>query len=182
MEKILSLDLSTKRSGWAYYESPDCKVEYGVIASSSADVEKRIGIMRDGVIELLKTHEVKKIIIEEVRPDGYNNHTGKVLTWLQGCIAVAVYEYNKDITIDFIGASSWRSVLGLQGYQIQREQQKQLDIKYANELLSISLTSEQDDEADAICILYAYIKNNSNIKLPKKQTKLKPIGSDQSAF
>ena len=182
MEKILSLDLSTKRSGWAYYEMPDCKIEYGVIASSAADIEKRIGVMRDGIIELLKTYKVEKIIIEEVRPDGYNNHTGKVLTWLQGCIAIAVYEYDKNITIDFIGASSWRSVLGLQGYRVQREQQKQLDIKYANELMNIQLTSEQDDEADAICILYAYIKDNSNIKVPKKQTRLKPIGSEKSAF
>ena len=91
MEKVLALDLSTKRSGWAYYEAPDSKVQYGVIASSSADVEKRIGVMRDGIIDLLKELDVKTIVVEEVRPDGYNNHTSKLLTWLQGFIAVAVY-------------------------------------------------------------------------------------------
>ena len=51
MEHVLSLDLSTKRSGWAYYEAADCMIQYGVIASSAADVEKRIGVMRDGVID-----------------------------------------------------------------------------------------------------------------------------------
>ena len=118
MEKVLALDLSTKRSGWAYYEAPDSKVQYGVIASSSENVEKRIGVMRDGIINLLKKLDIKTIVVEEVRPDGYNNHTGKVLTWLQGVIVVAVYEYDKHINIEFIGASSWRSKLGIQGFRL----------------------------------------------------------------
>lgn len=178
MEKVLALDLSTKRSGWAYYEAPDSKVRYGVIASSSADVEKRIGVMRDGIIDLLKELDVKTIVVEEVRPDGYNNHTGKVLTWLQGVIAVAVYEYDKHINIEFIGASSWRSKLGIQGYRIQRDQQKKKDIKYANMRYGLNLTPEQDDEADALCILTSFLTTGPD----SKPIKLGPIGSDESAF
>lgn len=179
MENILALDLSTKRSGWAVYQGPDTKIEYGVIASASTSVEKRIGVMRDGIIDIIKEYNIKKIIIEEVRPDGYNNHTGKVLTWLQGCIVIAAYEYDKHISIEFIGPSSWRSILGLQGYRIQRAQQKQMDISYANNLLGIELTAEQDDEADAICILYSFVKNEKAL-VPKQ--KLGAIGSDESAF
>lgn len=178
MEKVLALDLSTKRSGWAYYEAPNSKVQYGVIASSSADVEKRIGVMRDRIIDLLKKLDVKTIVVEEVRPDGYNNHTGKVLTWLQGVIAVAVYEYDKHINIEFIGASSWRSKLGIQGYRIQREQQKKKDIDYANMKYDFNLNYEQDDEADALCILAAFIAGGPE---PKAQ-RLGPIGGDESAF
>lgn len=178
MEKILALDLSTKRSGWAYYEAPESKIQYGVIASSSTDVKKRIGVMRDGIIDLLKKLNVKTIVIEEVRPDGYNNHTGKVLTWLQGVIAVAVYEYDKHINIEFIGASSWRSKLGIQGYHIQREQQKKMDIEYVNKNYGFNLTSEQDDEADALCILASFIKSGPE----SKTQKLGPIGGDESAF
>lgn len=178
MEHVLSLDLSTKRSGWAYYEAADCTIQYGVIASSAADVEKRIGVMSDGIIDLLKKFKVDTIVIEEVRPDGYNNHTGKVLTWLQGVIAVAVYEYDKHIKVEFIGASSWRSKLGLQGYRIQRDQQKKKDIEYANMRYGLSLTSEQDDEADALCILTAFVAGGPE---PKAQ-RLGPIGSDESAF
>lgn len=178
MEKVLALDLSTKRSGWAYYEAPDRKISYGVIASSSADIEKRIGIMRNGIIELLKQFDVKTIIIEEVHPDEtYNNHTGKVLTWLQGVIAVAVYEYDKKINVEFIGPSSWRSKLGIQGYRIKREQQKKIDIDYINQD-GYNLTYEQDDEADALCILKSYVKGNS----PQEKKRLKPIGSEESAF
>lgn len=178
MEKILALDLSTKRSGWAYYEAPDCKISYGVIASSSADVEKRISVMRDGIIELLNKFEIETIVIEEVRSDGMNNHTGKVLTWLQGVIVVAIYEYNKKINIEFIGASSWRSKLGIQGYRIQREQQKKKDIDYVNQF-GYNLTYDQDDEADAIGILMSYVKTGPQEK-PKK---LLPINTiEKGAF
>lgn len=178
MKNVLSLDLSTKRTGWAYYRDKDCVISYGIIASSSTDVEKRITVMRDGFIELLKQFEIETIVIEEVRPDGYNNHTGKVLTWLQGIIAVAAYEYNKKIKMEFIGPSSWRSKLGIQGYRVQREQQKKIDIEYVNKNYGFNLTSEQDDEADAICILASYIKTGPQ----ETKTKLKPIGLEDSAF
>ena len=178
MEHVLSLDLSTKRSGWAYYEAADCMIQYGVITSSAADVEKRIGVMRDGVIDLLKKFKVDTIVIEEVRPDGYNNHTGKVLTWLQGVIAVAAYEVDKNIKFELIGASSWRSKIGIQGYRVTRENQKKRDIDYANQRYGLSLTYDQDDEADALCILASFVAAGPE---PKKQ-KLGPIGSDESAF
>ena len=134
--------------------------------------------MRDGIIELLNKFEIETIVIEEVRPDGMNNHTGKVLTWLQGVIAVAVYEYNKKINIEFIGASSWRSKLGIQGYRIQREQQKKKDIDYVNQF-GYNLTYDQDDEADAIGILMSYVKTGPQEK-PKK---LPPINTvEKGAF
>lgn len=177
MKHILALDLSTKRSGWAYYEDATITVQYGVIASSHADVEKRIGVMRDGIKKILETYKVDTIVIEEVRPDGLNNHTGKVLTWLQGAIAVAAYEHNKNIKVEFIGPSSWRSKLGIQGYRIQREQQKKIDIEYANKNYGFNLTSEQDDEADALCILASFVKSG-----PEKKIKLGAIGSEESAF
>lgn len=177
-EKVLALDLSTHRSGWA--TEINGKIEYGAIESAASDVEKRIGIMREGILDILKKYDIDTVVIEEVRPDGYNNRTGKVLTWLQGCINIAIYEYNKKIKIDFIGPSSWRSVLGIQGYRVKREQQKLLDIKWVNNHFNLSLSNSQDDEADALAILAAYSKNTA-ILTPQKQ-KLGEIGSDESAF
>lgn len=150
-KKVLALDLSSKRSGWATRANGE--LEYGAISASSTKVEKRIGVMRDEVVKLIKLYGITHIIAEEVRPDGMNNHTGKILNWLQGVIAVAAYETNKDIEIEFIGASSWRSKLKIQGRAVKREQQKAIDIKYVQDKYGITV---MDDEADAIGILDAY--------------------------
>lgn len=182
-EYILALDASTKRTGYAIYTQKNETIKYGVISSASADVEKRICIMRDEIIRLVKENNIKTIIIEEVRPDGGNAHTGKVLTWLQGCIAVAAYEYNKNIEIVYIGPSSWRRVIGIpQGRGVKREQQKIMDIEYANKTYNLHLTSFQDDEADAICILSAYFKNAGAIIENTQIKESHEIGQEESAF
>lgn len=185
MANILALDASTKRTGYAYFK--DGQIQFGAIASSSGYPEKRIGIMRDEILEIIKRENIDTIIMEEVRPDTeqdnkyrpVNLHTNKLLTWLQGCIVIAVFEYNKDIKIDFIGASSWRSQLGIQKYGVTRQGYKPLDIAYANKTYGLNLTAEQDDEADAICILTAYTKNAASLA-PK--VRLGKIGEDESAF
>ena len=177
MANILAIDASTRRTGYAYFK--DGQIQYGAISSSSGYPEKRIGIMRDEILKIIQQENIDTIILEEVRPDGTNQHTGKLLTWLQGCIAIAVFEYNKNIKVDFIGASSWRSQLGIQKYGVKRDGYKALDIAYANRTYNLNLTSEMDDEADAICILTAYSKNAEALapKIPMGK-----IGEDESAF
>ena len=156
MGNILAIDASTKRTGLAAIV--DGELKYDVIASASNSTEKRITIMRDGILDYVKKNNIDKIIFEEVRFDLSNARTYQVLTWLQGCVVVALYEYNKNLNVDFIGATTWRSNLGLQKYGVKRDAQKLMDIAYANKTYNLSLTNEQDDEADAICILTAYLK------------------------
>ena len=48
-----------------------------------------------------------------------------------------------------------------------------------NKTYNLQLTSSQDDEADAICILSAYLKDAGSLLSPHP---LPPIGSDISAF
>ena len=177
MSNILAIDASTRRTGLA--TMVDGVLKYDVISSAAAAPEKRIGIMRDGIIKFIKENNIDIVVMEEVRPDGMNNHTGKLLTWLQGCIVVAIYEYNKNINVEFIGPSPWRSALGLQGYRIQRAEQKKRDIEYANKTYGLNLTQDQDDEADAIGILSARLRG---LQPETKPAKLGPIGSDESAF
>jgi len=177
MANILALDASTKRTGFAYFK--DNEIQYGAISSSSTAPEKRISVMRDEILKIVKQENIDTIIMEEVRPDGMNQHTGKLLTWLQGCIVVAVFEYNKNIKVDFIGASSWRSKLGLQGYRVLRQKQKELDIEFANTTYLLNLTSEMDDEADAICVLTAYKRDAAALAQKKPSG---PIGEEESAF
>ena len=148
---ILAIDGSTQRTGWATIV--DDKINYGYIAASNSRVEARIIKMRDEILNIVKTTQnIEKIVMEEVRPDGMNQHTGIVLRWLQASIVLAVFEYNKNIEFEFIESSSWRSKLGLQGYKIKREEQKKRDIKYAEGRYNLDLAGD-DDIADALCIL-----------------------------
>lgn len=158
--KTLSLDLSTKSSGWAIWEDNNL-IMHGCIVKKSKDVIKRIAQMRNQVISLIRFYNIDKIIMEEVRPD-YNSHTGKVLIWLQAAVVIAAYELNSKIKYDFINASEWRAALNIkQGSGIKRNQLKPQDIQYVKDKYDIEVN---DDEADAICIFDGYcIKNNEEI-------------------
>lgn len=157
---ILSLDLSTQSTGWAVWSDSSLKA-HGCIVKKSKDVIERIVWMRNQIISLIKIYNIDKIIMEEVRPD-YNNHTGKVLVWLQAAVGIAAYEIDSKIQYDFIGASEWRAALSMkQGRGIKRDQLKLQDIKYIKDNYNIEVN---DDEADAICIYEGYyIKNNNEI-------------------
>jgi Holliday junction resolvasome RuvABC endonuclease subunit len=127
---ILSLDLSSKSSGWCVGDGEKI-IDYGCITSSSTSNIKRIIIMRDNIVEIIKKYNIEQITIEEVRTDYKNAHTYKILTWLQGVIAIAVYEINPKIEITYIQPSSWRSKIGIHtGRGIKREELKKADIDY----------------------------------------------------
>lgn len=160
--KILALDLSTHSSGYALGEQNKL-ISHGCITASSKDVIKRIIKMRNQLITIIKNNEINKLVIEEVRPE-YNSHTNKVLMYLQAVVAIAAYEINPQIQLQFFGASQWRAILKIkQGRGIKRKQLKPQDIQYVQNKYNITVN---DDEADAICIFDAYwdknIKNEIN--------------------
>ena len=156
--KILTLDLSTKQSGWCV--GSDGSLEsHGCIAASSKDVIKRIIKMRDQLSEIIKNNKIDKIVMQQVRPE-YNSHTNKVLMWLQAIIVVAAYQIDPKIECQFISASQWRAALKIkQGRGIKREQLKPQDIQYVQNKYGIKVN---DDEADAICIFDAYWQKFDN--------------------
>ena len=146
--KILALDLSTKQSGYALGEDKNL-IKHGYISASARDPIKRI----------IKNEAIQKIVMEQVRPQ-FNSHTNKILMWLQAAIVIKAYEINPKIQYDFIGASTWRSVLKIkQGRGIKREQLKPQDIQYVKNKYNITVN---DDQADAICIFDAYMNNDNN--------------------
>ena len=101
----------------------------------------------------------EKIVAEQVRPD-FNLHTGIVLRWLQGVIAIAVYEVDSKIECQFLNASTWRAALKIkQGKGIKRDKLKDQDIQYVKQKYGIIVN---DDEADAICLYDAYWNRISN--------------------
>lgn len=152
---ILALDLSTKSSGWSV--SIDNKLfDYGCIQSGSSDIVKRILIMKNTLIDIIKKYNIEQIVAEEVRTDYQNAHTYKMLTWLQGVVVLAAYEINPKIKFEYLQPSSWRSTIGIHtGRGIKRESLKEADMRYVKDKYTIVAN---DDICDSICILDAYLK------------------------
>lgn len=161
---ILALDLSSKSSGWACFDNGEL-VSHGCITSSSTDVIKRIHIMTNGIKNILeKNKDIKKLIIEEVRPEGGygvgNQRTHKVLMWLQAAVEFLIHDNFPKIKIEYIYPSSWRATLGIKnGRGIKRTTLKQADIAFVKNKYNIDVN---DDEADAICIGLAQYTKTEN--------------------
>lgn len=161
---ILSLDLSTKSSGWAIFKEQEL-INYGCITSSSTDLIKRIHIMIDEIDRILQENEISKIIVEEVRPEGGygvgNQKTHKALMYLQAALEFLIHDnYNKKVEIEYIFPSSWRAKCGIKnGRGIKRTSLKEADIAFVKENFNLDVN---DDEADAICIGFANFKNDNN--------------------
>ena len=153
--KILALDLSTKSSGWAIFQD-GILTDYGCISSTSIDLMKRINIMLDGIKEILQKHnDIEKIYAEEVRPENgmQNIKTHRALMWLQGVIALEIYNFNKKIELELVYPSSWRAAIGIKtGRGIKRTSLKEKDMQFVKENYNLDVN---DDIADAICIGYA---------------------------
>lgn len=162
---ILSLDASSKSSGWAVFGANAELIDHGCITSASTDVIKRIYVMRDGISAILNKYEISKVIIEEVRPEGGygvgNTHTHKILMWLQAAIAFMMHDQFPQVELEYIYPSSWRTALGIKnGRGVKRTTLKQADIDFVKDKYNINVN---DDEADAICIgLAQYVKADNN--------------------
>ncbi len=162
--KILSLDLSTKSSGWAIFN--DNKLEsYGCITASSTDLIKRIQKITNELNEIIKNNlPIDKIVVEEVRPEGRgygvgNLQTHRALMWLQASIAFILHDnYNSELT--YIYPSSWRAACGIHtGRGITRTALKPKDIEFVKNKFNIDVN---DDIADAIGIGFSQLKEEEN--------------------
>ena len=151
---LLSLDLSSKSSGWAIFEDGILK-DSGCISSTSTDLLKRINIMKDEIKTIVEKYKPNKVVAEEVRPENgmQNIKTHRALMWCQAAIALMLYDYNKKLELELIYPSSWRAAIGIKtGRGIKRTSLKEKDIQFVKENYNLDVN---DDEADAICIGYA---------------------------
>ena len=160
---LLSLDLSTKSSGWAVFEGEQL-MDHGCYTSASTDMIKRIHIMIDGIQSLLdKYTDIDTIVVEEVRPEGGfgvgNLQTHRALMWLQAAIGFLLHDEFKKTDIEYVYPSSWRSSCGIKnGRGVKRLSQKEADIEFVQETYGIKVN---DDIADAICIGHAQVYQES---------------------
>ena len=156
---ILSIDASTKSSGYAVYEDSKL-IDYGCITSSSTNLFKRIHKMVDEIQTLIQKHNnIQKLILEEVRPDEIGSHsnlaTHKALMYLQGAICMMIHDSHPKITIEYLYPSEWRKCCKIKtGRGVVRETVKQRDIRFVQETFGLTVN---DDIADAIGLGYAFL-------------------------
>ncbi len=159
--KILSLDASTKSTGFAVFN--ETKLEtYGCLTASSTDLVKRISKIITELEQVLSQNTIDKIILEEVRPEqGLQNlKTHKALMYLQAAIVFLVHERFNTIEIEYVYPNEWRKACGIKtGSGVRRETLKPKDIQFVKDNYNITVN---DDIADAIGIGHAYVNKLDN--------------------
>ena len=158
--KVLSIDGSTKSTGFALFDGKELKA-YKCVTASSNDLATRIKKMVFALDEILSKNKIDIIVLEEVRPEqGLQNiKTHKALMYLQGAFYLLIQERFKHIKIEYLYPNEWRSKCGIKtGAGVRRSSLKPLDIKFVKETYGLDVN---DDIADAIGIGHAYIYENS---------------------
>ena len=99
--KLLSLDQSSKTSGWAIYENENL-VRYGHFTLSQEDIGERLVAFRKEVMRLINKYEVDEIAFEDIQLQssvGNNVQTFKVLAEIIGIMLMLVTELGINYTI-----------------------------------------------------------------------------------
>lgn len=139
--KILSLDLSTKSSGFAVFED-EVVVDYGVIKSTDKDILVRGNYMAEFVRLLCEKYGKFDLVgIEELKVLS-NQSTLVKLAQVQGMVLREL----KDQVVKFVMPTVWRKGFELNG---KRAEAKAKAIKLCNEL---GYEVECDDDAEAILL------------------------------
>lgn len=162
---IMGLDCSTRSSGWAVFEEDEL-IDYGVIKSIATDWRERLfhqGLMLG---QLIDKYKPDKIYMEDVPL--YHAGGSKVLMML-GAVQGLIYGVaaSRNIKIEFIQPSAWRSPLGLfDGSKkgTKREEMKKKSIEKVNKIFGLNLIYKspsskfnEDDISDAILVAYSQI-------------------------
>lgn len=151
---ILSLDISTKSTGFGFFKNCKLGKFHGSIKTSDG-FEDMYEKVRNLIKNLHEKYGVNTIVVEDVYYSR-NQKVFKTLAFLQGMIFGFCKELG--ITVEFMLPASWRKILGLNKKGAKRDELKKRAIEYVKDTLGIEV--KDDDEADGICIGLAFIKKN----------------------
>ena len=149
MSKILSLDQSSRITGWAVFA--DGKLEkYGKFNAEtvSSNIGERLHYIRNKIKQLIEENDITEVIIEDIQMQGNvvnNVQTFKTLAEVFGVICELLVEL--DIPHSAVLASSWKSTLGIKGRN--RAEQKRAAQDWVVATYGVKPTQ---DECDAVCI------------------------------
>ena len=146
--KVLSLDQSTRCSGYSLFENGQY-VESGVInmSKSKLETDKRSFEMAKEIWKIIKKYKPDELVLENVQQQS-NPATMIILARLAGMIIGYAEAHN--VNVHILLPSQWRKALGYsQGAKVKRKELKQQSIDYVKANFGLELS---EDECEAICI------------------------------
>lgn len=144
--RVLSLDQSTRCSGWCCFENGQYVIS-GVIdmSKSKLETDKRSFEMAKEIWKIINKYKPQFIILEGVQQQS-NPSTMIILARLAGMIIGYAEAHNVHTYI--LLPSQWRKVLGYsQGAKVKRQELKQQSLDYVKKNLGLDFS---EDEAEAI--------------------------------
>lgn len=156
MSRILSLDQSSKITGYAIFEDNQL-IDYGHFTCNQSDLGDRLLNIRKNVHQLIDTYSINKVIMEDIQLQSNvtgNVQTFKTLAEVFGVIYELIVEL--DISVEAVLATVWKSKIGIKS-RTRPEQKKEA------QLLIKTLYNKQatEDESDAICIGHWYLNSQA---------------------
>jgi len=150
MQKILGLDLATRKTGYALLSEKGhiYKKFYGVIDSSEGELEERFNVFLDGLKVVLGKTSPNLVVIEAT-PAHNNVKTSRIMAMFEALARNYLYNNKYDYLV--VHVSTLRSSLGF-GKASKEEIFKKIVDKYK---LNDFKFSDHNDITDAIvCALY----------------------------
>ena len=147
MSRVLSLDQSTRVSGYCLFEDGEY-VESGIVdmSSSKLDTYHRSFEMAKALWRVIKKYKPDRLIIEDTQQQN-NVKTVIILARLQGMIIG--YAEAHGVKVHILLPSQWRAALGYaQGSKVRRDALKQQSIDYVKNTYGME---RSEDECEAIC-------------------------------
>ena len=146
--KVLALDTSSNKTGWALFINGKY-AESGVIdLSKNKNAEERIKKMCFSITTLIFDKSPDDVVIEQM-PSTRNADTTRKLSRIIG--AVFYYCLSNNINYTELSCSTWRNLVG-----IKNSNRKKVKADSVNHVLQKYKLDINDDEADAINICEAF--------------------------
>lgn len=170
MNTILSLDMATKKTGFAVFYDNQL-IDYGIFLADKDEinVHTRILTIRKQILEKIKEHNIKYIIAEQVPINIHSNlKTGGDLLIMQGVLLSLAEDYN--LFFNLLSPTQWRSILNMYNGTREgkkRDYQKQKAVDIVNKIYEFDFKYyktdsktriSDDDKAEAILLALAYLK------------------------
>lgn len=154
---LLALDQATSTTGFSIWDNDEL-IAYGHYTFDDTEVPYRFHKLCSKIKQLCNQYPIETVAIEDIQMQAGNVATFQKLAQVQGALLETVLSLKLKYRI--IKPSEWRAECHfLKGQDKHRENQKKIAQTWAQQQYQIRCTQ---DEADAICIGYAIIKQLNN--------------------
>lgn len=144
MAKILSLDQSTKLTGWCLMKNNKYDSSGVLPVDDKEETIERMQLMYKEIVQLIKRVKPDMVLFEDTQFQR-NYASFRTLSQLQGIIMAYLFEL--DLPFYIVPSTAWKSCCHIKGKK--REEQKMNTQKYIKETYGLDVS---EDEADAIGI------------------------------